>query len=248
MLASDRLKSVQALQDLFFEIVANRQPMLFIEAGAKGAGISRRARNVLPKAQVVAFEANPYVYEKWKTRARGYEYLNLALSDRSGELPFHIHDGIPADHGQHSLLLRNSNADVSTVRVNATTLDDHFANNVDECCIWMDVEGATGNVLRGAPKTLDRTAALLVEMESRAIWQGQWLAREVSAFLNDLGLRLVARDDQSRFQYNAIFVRSDVAARFSAAFRTNRWQRRGWLLVSALRRTVKRITFEAFHN
>src|SRR3546814_17661040 len=51
--------STKALVDCFFGVVRIAQPSLFVEAGAKKAEASVRAREILPGARIVAFEASP---------------------------------------------------------------------------------------------------------------------------------------------------------------------------------------------
>ena len=57
-------------------------PDLFIEAGAKDACASRRFREGLPDARVVAFEANPFTFKRFKKKidypAEGVEYVHRA--------------------------------------------------------------------------------------------------------------------------------------------------------------------------
>lgn len=213
-----REKSVKALADFFFQLVKGVGPDLFIEAGAKDARVSRRARRYLETSRIVAFEANPYTFGHFSAKndnaSLSVEYHNVALSDVPGELSFFLQsmragEPVAKTAGHHSILKR---ADVETERtevsVRATTLDAFFADDTYQtCCIWMDVEGAVGLVLSGAARTLERTAFLMVEVEDRPLWQGQWLCPQVASFLHDAGFIAVARDFQSRYQYNLVFVR-----------------------------------------
>jgi hypothetical protein len=66
-------------------------------------------------------------------------------------------------------------------------------------------------VLTGGVATLERAAVVMVEVEDRAFWGAeQWLRPDVVSHLYDRGLVPVARDFQSRYQYNIVFVRADL--------------------------------------
>jgi len=55
----------------------------------------------------------------------------------------------------------------------------------------------------------------MVEVEDRALWHGgQWMRTDVVSHLYDRGLVPVARDFQSRYQYNIVFVRATALDEF----------------------------------
>ena len=56
------------------------------------------------------------------------------------------------------------------------------------------MEGAAGDVLRGAQRALARTDILYCEVESGEVWQEQALAPEVIGLAEAAGFVLVARD------------------------------------------------------
>jgi FkbM family methyltransferase len=213
-------RSCQDLVELFFRLAGIVEIDLFIEAGAKDAGSSRRARELPHAGRVVAFEANPFTHKRFagvNAASPGVEYEHLALSDEPGVVTLNVRrteDGRPRADGQASLLRRDSERDRGfvTVKVPATTLDHHFRDDdFGRAGLWMDVEGAAGPVLHGGQSTLDRTAVAIVEVEDRPMWGDQaWLRPQVLSFLYDRGLVPVARDFQSRYQYNIVLVRADL--------------------------------------
>jgi len=217
-----RKRSVDDLEWLFFQLVKAVDPGVFIEAGAKDGRVSLRARRYLPEARIVAFEANPHTFERFLPTHVGapnpVEYLHLAVSDRPGKLSFNIPTriggaSIDVDVGRSSLLKRLPDPDESyvTAEVEATTLDLFFRSDAGKSnCMWVDVEGANRDVLSGAKETLKATQVLLIEVEDRPIWTGQWLRPDVQAFLYQVGFVPVARDYQSRYQFNILFLRSSL--------------------------------------
>jgi FkbM family methyltransferase len=215
----ERRRSATELSLLFFQIARALEVDLFVEAGAKDASSSRRARRLLAPQRIVAFEANPFTFAEFERQhdnsAHGVEYLHLALSDAVGSVTFNVNttpDGQPRHDGQGSLLKPDvATAGQREVTVEATTLDRFFAaDNFSRAALWVDVEGATGQVLRGARGVLDRSAVVILEVEERQYWESQWLRRQTVSYLYDRGLLPYARDFQSRYQYNIVFVRSEL--------------------------------------
>ena len=78
---------------------------------------------------------------------------------------------------------------------------------------FYEQEGASAVVLRGATRLLDEVDVLMIEVEEIPLWDGQeWTRSDVVEFLGGHGLVPVARDRQSRMQFNVVFVRGDRLA------------------------------------
>ncbi|MBS3648080.1 FkbM family methyltransferase [Pseudaminobacter sp. 19-2017] len=219
-----RKASNKALVELFFGLVKILQPSLFIEAGAKMADTSVRARQYLPDARIVAFEASPdnfAVYSKSEPHAENrVEYLHYALSDKEGTIDFNIRTAVAGqavwvNSGANSILPRaDDRTEYKTVSVPSKRIDDFFAG-CGSCALWVDVEGASKQVLTGAKDTLKKALVAIVEVEDYEVWAGQWKAREVIEAFLDAGLVPIARDFEYKGQYNVVFLRQ-------AAFTGNR--------------------------
>lgn len=214
---------------------------MLIEAGAKDGGVSARVKAAVPEARAVAFEGNPFTYKRFRSKhgpdSSGVEYLHLALSDAEGELTFRTRvrdDGRPSADGQGSLLPRVGNHGHAEVTVPATTLDRFFADSLGKrFALWVDVEGAAGSVLAGATDVLRRADVVIVEVEERPYWDGQALRGDIVATLRAHGLVPIARDFQTRYQFNLVFVSRelrkspDVKAGLAAARRARPLTRPG---------------------
>ncbi|MDX0605608.1 FkbM family methyltransferase [Sinorhizobium medicae] len=218
----ERLRSAEDLASLFFDLCECVKPKLFIEAGAFSADASREYKRRDKKCRVVAFEANPHSFKLWNERVNfkreGVEYIFSALSDGEKKVTFNVpkaFDGkdISLTTGRSSLLERtDSRWEYEKVTVPAVTLNDFFARANANNVVWMDVEGASRQVLSGGNEVLKKTDLLLIEVEETRYWSEQWLARDVIEYLEKLGLYLLARDFESpsRRQYNMLFCRSTV--------------------------------------
>jgi FkbM family methyltransferase len=216
---AERGRSTQELERLFFDILPAFQPMLFIEAGAKDAGTSRRARKCLSDATIVAFEANPFTFKcfdgQHDNAAVGVQYRNRALCAHEGTITVNVRrteDGGPLADGRASLLKREDYGPGHlSSTVPATTLDHVLAEfEATNCVLWVDVEGACEQVLSGGYSTLRSALAVFIEVEDRQFWPSQWIDTKVSGFLYEADLIPVARDFQSRHQYNVLFVKRSL--------------------------------------
>ena len=231
----ERRRSAKALVGLYFDLVKVLAPPVFIEVGARDASVSFRARKVLPSARIVAFEASPHNVELYKRKfdfvENRIEYEQLAIADHSGELLFYVPrsiDGVevPRANGLNSLLKRSdTNAVYDELKVKAVTLDDFFSSPIPkDCCVWIDVEGATGKVIAGGQQVLRQTQVLMIEVEDSPVWQAQWLVGDVYEFLSNLGLIPIARDFQWwPDNYNVVCVRHDLRGRGDVSFEIDRF-------------------------
>jgi FkbM family methyltransferase len=212
-----RRASARVLKQLFFNMARALGSDVFAEAGALDARHSVRARKVLPKAQIIAFEANPHNHAAFAAspdlaQAR-MEYRLAALSDQEGPQRFKVlvwENGRERRKvsGRSSLMAREEGraARYEEVEVPGTTLDAALAPLPGRVVLKVDVEGAAGPVLRGAVATLARTDLVVIEVETRAFWQGQWLHLDVCAHLMAAGLVPVARDFEFPNQFNVVFL------------------------------------------
>ena len=112
--------------------------------------------------------------------------------------------------GNTSILPRNKpNADYEDVAVSATTVDEELVSQrlPRPMAMWIDVEGAGYEVLKGADRALLHTSVIFIEVEDHSFWKGQLTAPGVVTYLCDRGFLPIARDFEYDGQYNIIFAR-----------------------------------------
>jgi len=219
----DRNKSVRNLEKFFFRLCGAIKPRLFVEAGAKDAAVSMRARRYLESSRIVAFEASPVNFEEFKEDARIWEndieYCNLALSDRDGSIKFNVRsaNGVGAVDGRGSILdlQESEGVEVIPVDVPAVSIDGFFKDEsaglgADDIAMWVDVEGALEKVFMGGRSVLRKVKMMFVEVEDRPLWDRQWMRKDVLDFLSAYDMVPVARDYQSRYQYNMVLAHSSL--------------------------------------
>ena len=206
--------------DLFHSLVVKIDAKIILEVGAHEASFSSRLAASMPNAKVLAYEANPFVYEKYKNKLpKNIEYFNLAVGVDSNPKKLFIPRLIPA--GNEGVQLSNVNKIGSLrsrikegvlqdeVMCECTTIDSIMDKNnlMGPCALWIDVEGAVGDVLFGANRSLKKNIALIyVEEELRPTWAGQWLATDIEDYLFSKNFVPVIRDCETSWQYNKIYV------------------------------------------
>lgn len=224
-----RRKSNRDLCELFFGLVRVTQPNAFIEAGAKTAETSIRVRQYLPKARIAAFEANPEIFNRYKEdpklAEKRVEYRHMAVTDYDGEIEFRIMraaNGVAISDvsGGNSIHTRASkNIDYDVVKSPCIKLDSFFVDRPRNA-LWIDVEGASKQVLTGARHLLTNTTVAIIEVEDYEVWEGQWTTEAVTSFLYAYGLVPVARDFEFNGQHNIVFVNSAELMDNKEAWRT----------------------------
>ena len=222
----DRLASRNDLQQFFFRLQAQLKPDVTFEIGAYQADFSRRMSRfgITP----FAFEANPHNYaqiqDKISRRAPEVRYQHLAVCDVDGTVTFEVKTAqqgrsLPAVVGNNSLLQRSDDAagfTYETVTVPATRLETFIKTHAlhdKTFSAWIDVEGAIDRVVAGFGTSLTHCLSLIVEVEQLAYWKGQWLVGQVMEHFIAAGFVPVARDFESRHQYNICFLRPDILSR-----------------------------------
>ncbi len=219
--ADERRQSRNRLQGLFHDLQKAIKPDVTLEIGAFNAGFSTRmAQAGIPS---YAFEANPYNFNRFHDSLAKLglplTYRNCAVSDVDGEATFEIKTkvngrSVSPDKGNNSLLKRSEDQgdiEYETVTVPSITLKTFLTQEKltnHSFSAWIDVEGALSKVIGGAGTALMNCQSLIVELEERPYWQGQMLFDEAILWFTGQGFIPIARDFESRFQFNVVFVKA----------------------------------------
>lgn len=230
----------ERVEQRFRRLCRELAPTLALEVGAHEATFSAWLKAELPATRCVAFEANPYVHQKYagEHADSGVEYHHLAVSEVDGTvelgIPRQLHNtrrgrrfDKDRDSRMASLAHHRYAEETETVAVPSVRLDDFVSVADDDVVVaWIDVEGATGQVLSSGQKVLARASLVYVEVESEQVWDGQWLDTDVARFLAGCGLVPVMRDVQRAHQYNVVYVDAELASRRRIARQVNAIYRR----------------------
>lgn len=208
---------------LFLRLLRALDVTVVCDVGSMDGSEALAFRRVLPKAEVLAFEANPDNLRQMEAnpalRQQRIEVVPLAVTNYIGQAEFFI---VKADdpaaayrRGMSSLYRRPDEADLRTVTVPTTRLDAFLARRLApeaRLALWIDVEGKAYEVLEGACGLTRNLMLVHVETETRpCIAPNQMLHGDVVALLDRLGFRELACDNPpSTPQLNVIFVRRDL--------------------------------------
>ena len=172
------------------ELVDRPEPTL-LEIGCNDGLDTLQFLAAMPRARVFCFEPDPRAIARFKAnlgeRLGQVELFEVAISDRSGMVTFHVSHGdapdlpdgwdrsgsirLPAQHlALHPWVKFPKSIEVPTCR-----LDDWAGEQGVDAVdfIWMDVQGAEGDVLAGAQGVLTKTRYLYTEYDDRELYQGQ---------------------------------------------------------------------------
>ena len=154
-----RVLNTEVLFQLFVKFI---KPEIICDVGTMDASHSILLRKISSTAQIIAFEANPYNYQKIINRgiaeSNNIEVVHKAVSNNSNQLVFHVekcsnNNDDQWKAGTSSILKRSESVgDTEEVSVEAVRLDD-FLNETgklgNNTALWIDVEGAGFEVLEG---------------------------------------------------------------------------------------------------
>lgn len=215
----DRKELSQRVEQAFLDLCRDLRPTLSLELGAHEASFSRWVKQQVPTARCLAFEANPFVHEKYAAGLAeiGVEYVGKALAAENGTVELTIPTYVfkkarkitnrMASLGQH-----RDAKDATVVQVESVRLDDQVSVGPDDVVVaWVDVEGASEIVLTSSRDVLAHASVVYIEVEKEVVWAGQWLDTDVARFFADLGFVPLMRDRARPHQYNVVFARPDVA-------------------------------------
>jgi FkbM family methyltransferase len=207
---------------LFCRLLRTFEVATVCDVGSMDGNDALRFRRVLPSAAILALEPNPknFALMAADDRLRGarIRVLPVAASDRRAKAPFFL---IDADYARGSDLARrgmsslyersdwtrlSSVVDVSTVRLDELLAAE--SSTEASIALWIDVEGAAFEAIRGASGVLRSTSMIHVEVETApAIGAAQKLFADVERMLVEAGFMLLATDQQPDvLQFNALFI------------------------------------------
>lgn len=222
--ASDRLA-------LIFDLIDFDQFKTICDIGSRFLEQTIEMSYIFPKAKLHAFEPVPSSYNicldnraklctEQKERISIY---NLALNDQTGIIDFFEVDDTGSEHnvGASSKYqfvpglngsFFNKTWNQRKIQVQSMTMDQwRRDNNIDPVdLLWMDVQGAELDVLKGAEQTLKDVKVIMTEAGTSSYYQGQSLLPEIDAYLQSQGFRMLDGSFRRNHDYEGdiIYIRS----------------------------------------
>ncbi len=178
-----------------------RDIRLVLDVGANAGQFATRLFNDGYDGRIISFEPLPDAHRQLVAAARRQPNWiiapPLALGATSGAASFHI-----AGNSVSSSLLVMANAHVAaapasrqvdTIEVQVRRLDEAVEDlgvTDKRLFLKLDTQGTEDDVLKGAPRTLERVVGLKVELSLLELYQGQARFDELDAHIRRLGFEL----------------------------------------------------------
>jgi len=223
---------------LIFKILLRRfRADCVLDIGSCDGSESLVFRQILPKAVVVAFEPNPFLYRELaansKLRDNRIEILPYAANNRSGRAAFYVTelgyknaDG-QTNPGTSSLLIQQGLRLEKTVEVETTRVDEFLLSRHPEARrvgLWIAVEGAEFEVLQGIVGVKERVVAIHVETANRPMRGGQKVYTELATLLKSFGFSALSGCmSETDLWGDVVFVKADALANLGWRYYLCRW-------------------------
>jgi FkbM family methyltransferase len=192
--------------NLFIKIQDQINPDISIEVGAFAAEFSLEMLKF--DIDIYAFEASPYVYDKYKDKLDKINYINKAVSNKNEVIKFEIVEGgDPSYSTSNSIKNRNEARSYYYIDVDSISINQYFINNnFKKGALWVDAEGASEEVLTGANNKLKDFASIYIELEGQEYWKECWQKNDVIQYLNKNDFILVFEKPCYDNQFDSIFI------------------------------------------
>jgi FkbM family methyltransferase len=228
--APERLKLQQGVLSMWGSLKNLKSngfsPRTVIDVGAWIGDWTEHVHPIFPDARFLMVEANPAKKEGLEAvaaRLGPSVQLRMALlgPEARPDVPFY------AMEAGSSVLPENTNFERKQLAMQMTTLDEVSGASTLEgpVLLKMDVQGYELEVLRGGPRTLERSDVVLLEVSLLEYNQGAPLMPEVVAFMNAAGFvpydvcgQFRRETDAALCQIDIMFVRRDSALRAKKTF------------------------------
>jgi FkbM family methyltransferase len=197
------------LLKIFLLIADLIKPSISIEVGGFDSVYSQEISKKDYCDEVYAYEANPITHENFKhIFSEKVNYINLAISDYQGKAQIGIETMRNPAQGHYSIKSKNAKVNIEKyIEVDCNYLDNIHKYTNEKIAMWIDCEGANGEVLTGSKELLKNVEILLIETETKQIWQDQWTHQDVINYLEENGFYLYKTKFAYVNQENAIFLK-----------------------------------------
>jgi len=200
---------------LFKSILWNYPIDCVCDIGSRDGEESIVFRNIIPKAEIIAFEANYINYKQMLTNdllaEKKIKVYPFAISNSNSVANFNIVD--PDDNqaieikGSSSLKDNPGFPNSKKIIVETRRLDDFINNlysNLSNICLWIDVEGAEYEVIQGIQNIKQNILAIHVETAVLPQRVGQQTLNELDELCANYGFKRVGKSFRDSEQWGDV--------------------------------------------
>jgi FkbM family methyltransferase len=191
---------------------------LALDVGSRDGYVAMEFREWFPNADVYAFECDPVGIQVCRRilKGTGVTLVESAVSDHDGTASF---NHLAANPGTSSLLLpaidflargiATSNH-IESHTVKCLRLDTWALDRIPEV-VWIDVQGAELQVLKGMGEMLAKVSVVFLEAATSEVYRGQALKDDIIGYLVGLGFKLVREQRYWDMESYYVFVHSRLS-------------------------------------
>jgi FkbM family methyltransferase len=213
---------------MFLDFAIHHLPStpVILEAGAHDGSDTLLMANLWPQGQIFAFEPSPYWQPVLKEKFAPFpniSFFPMALGDRVGSTSFYQ---CTSNTGGCDSTFRPLADDVfwttvapaqfaeEPINVPVTTLDawaeEQQINHID--FMWLDMQGAEGQVLKASPEILKKTKFIQAEYSELPVYEGIMLFGPLKALLKQRDFIVVSlwKANSDDIQGNALFMNTSL--------------------------------------
>jgi FkbM family methyltransferase len=185
------------LRDLRFRTI--------VDVGANTGQFAIAAHNIFPQARIYSFEPLHDVYKELVRRTAslsGIQTFNLALGEEAGTITFWRNEFTPSSsvlmmaEAHRQAFPYTSTSQAVEVRIERLDTIAETLTMESELLLKIDVQGYEDRVLRGATRTVERAAMLLIEISFETLYEGQASHDEIARFARTHGFEYAGALDQ----------------------------------------------------
>lgn len=190
-----------------------------IDVGGGLGEFAKKAREILPNARILTYEAIHDSYQRICERFASddrHQVYNIALSNKEEEVEFFI----SSNSGSSSLLEMGRlhkdaypySGKITSLKVKTNLLDDTLSTDLLSKNLWLklDVQGAELKVLEGAKKLLRETSLVFMETSFSELYHNQPLFNEVIEYMKSQGFKVVGIENISQDIRDGAFLQCDI--------------------------------------
>jgi FkbM family methyltransferase len=206
------VSEMEISKDQIRKLVGKDDPLI-LEIGCNDGLNTQWFLEIFRNPKIYCFEPDPRAITRFKSNIGSHPCVTLAeiaLSDREGEITFFQSGGQPSEENSAKMpegwdlsgSIRPPKEHLeshpwckfeSKIQVRTSTLDSWCDANAIETVdfVWMDVQGAEMDVLRGSSATLRKTRFIYMEYAEKELYAGQALLPDLIRFLKNF--RVISR-------------------------------------------------------
>jgi len=191
-------------------LIGDRKGAVLFDVGANVGQTTRAMLESFRAPRIYAFEPSPTTFEALGKAVRcvpGVMVEPLAMGDREGMLPFHVTEGYSVND---SLLTPTWKAGGSRIEVRVDTIDGYCGRmGIDSISLLkIDAQGYDLRVLQGSRAMLEARRVQLYSCEANFehMYEGQATLRDLLAFAEEVGYRLVGCYEQTYIKNRLLYL------------------------------------------